>query len=158
MASLSKNFATGLRFGFIVAPAALITKLRNGLRSSTFGAPSIVTALGAGWLADGSVERAEVQRREDAARRQQLVRRFLAGYEYVTHPASLIVWLELGADRRRDLVASALAGRGILVATADRYATNGNPPHALRIAIGTPPLDALARALGALRAVLDGIG
>lgn len=158
VASLSKNFATGLRFGFMVAPDALIEGLRSGLRASTYGAPSIVTALAVGWIADGSVERMEAERRADAARRQRAVRAALSGYELVTHPNSYIVWLRLHPGQRMDAVAAALAAKGILVGTADRYATNGKPPHALRLAIGTVPHDVLVAALRELRAVLDSMG
>lgn len=158
VASLSKNFATGLRFGFIVAPDPLIEGLQSGLRASTYGAPSIVTALAVGWLAGGSVERMEEERRRDAQRRQRAVRTILAGCDLVTHPNSYIVWLRLAPGQRMDAVAAALAAKGILVATADRYATNGKPPHALRLAIGTVPHETLVAALRELRAVLDSTG
>lgn len=158
IASLSKNFATGLRFGFIVAPAPLIEGLRSGLRASTYGSPSIVTALAVGWLADGSVERMEATRRTDAERRQALARETLADCELVTHPRSYIIWLRLAAGQRMDVIAAALAEQGVLVGTGDRYATNGRPPHALRLAIGTPPLEQLADALRVVRTTLDRFG
>jgi hypothetical protein len=41
------------------------------------------------------------------------------------------------------------------VGTADRYATNGNAPHALRIAIGSPPVATLAAALDRVTVALD---
>ena len=158
VASLSKNLATGLRFGYLVAPEELIVRLRSGLRASTYGSPSIVTSLAVGWLADGTVERMEEERRIDARRRQAVVRAVLRDYEMVSHPSSYIVWLLLRPGQRMDAVAAALAERGILVGTADRYATDGHPPHALRIAIGTPPLELLVDALGIVQATLDSIG
>lgn len=158
VASLSKSLATGLRFGYVVAPEDLIVKLRGGLRASTYGSPSIVSALAVGWLADGTVERMEEERRIDAARRQAIVRTALRDYELISHPSSYITWLLLKPGQRMDAVAAALAERGILVGTADRYATNGHPPHALRLAIGTPPLELLVDALGVVRTILNSIG
>jgi len=158
VASLSKNFATGLRFGFLVAPPPLIARLTSGLRASTYGSPSVITALAVGWLADGSVERMESERRADAAERQAIARRVLRGYDLVTHPTSYIIWLPLPPEQRMDQVEAALAERGVAVGTAERYATNGRPPHALRLAIGTPSLEALEAALGTVRSVLDGAG
>jgi len=158
VASLSKNFATGLRFGFVVAPDPLIAHLEGGLRASTYGSPSLVTALAVGWIADGTVERMEAERRVDARRRQAIARAALRGYELVTHPSSYIVWLRLRPGQRMDLVAALLAERGIAVGTAERYATDGRAPHALRLAIGTPPLEVLERALADVRATLDAVG
>lgn len=158
VASLSKNFATGLRFGFLVAPDAMIEHLKDGLRASTYGAPSIVTALAVGWIRDGSVERMEAERRRDAQLRQTIVRRALRGYDFVTHPNSYIVWLRLPVDRRMDLIASALAGEGIAVGTAERYATNKRPPHALRLAIGTVPIDELESVLLTVRSAIGEVG
>ena len=154
--SLSKNVASGLRFGFVVIPQGLGDALTNGLRSSTYGSPSLVTALGVRWIADGTVDRLEEQRRQDALRRQAIARRILIGYDLVTHPGGYMVWLPLPPWRPMASVASRLSREGIAVTTADRYATDGRPPHALRLALGTPDLPDLARGLVSVRRVLDG--
>jgi hypothetical protein len=52
-------------------------------------------------------------------------------------------------------VAGALATHGIVVRTADRYATNGNPPHALRIALGIPSPATPANPLTIVQTTLD---
>jgi len=158
ISSLSKSFATGLRFGFVVAPEPLILGLRSGLRASTYGSPSIVTSLAVGWIADGSVEQMEQERRADARRRQTIARAALRGYDLITHPSSYIIWLLLRPGQRMDAVGAALAERGILVGTADRYATNGHPPHALRLALATPPLETYIDAIDTVRTTLDSIG
>jgi DNA-binding transcriptional MocR family regulator len=155
VASLSKNVATGLRFGYVVGPDAMIEHLRGGLRASTYGSPSIVTAVAVGWLADGTVEQLESYRRADAQHRQAIARAALGHTDYVTHPNSYILWLRLRPPQRMAAVATALAAGGVMVGTADRYATNGNAPHALRVAIGTPPQDVLAVALDRVKAALD---
>lgn len=155
--SLSKNLATGLRFGFLVTPTSLAEALRGGLRASTYGSPSLVTTLGAGWIADGTVERHEAERRADAARRQTMVTTYLRGYDLVRHPSGYMVWLQLHPGQRMDAAAAALLDEGIAVSTAARYATDGHPPHALRIAIGTPPIAVLATVLERVRITLDGL-
>ncbi|MFI0421183.1 PLP-dependent aminotransferase family protein [Spongiactinospora sp. 9N601] len=157
VAGLSKNVATGLRFGFAVVPPRYAGAVTRALRAAAWGAPGLITALVTGWLADGTVERLERARREDAAARQEIARDVLAGVRVTAHPASYLVWLELQPHQRPDHVADALAGAGILVSTADAFATGAYRPHALRLALGTPPRDELGPALRRLRRTLDEI-
>lgn len=158
VASLSKNLATGLRFGFVVAPDPLIRHLRSGLRASTWGSPSIVTALASGWIADGTLARLEKERRIDAHQRQNIIATALAGFDMITHPMSYYVWLLLKPEQRMDAVATKLATQGIIVSTAEPFSTDGRPPHALRLAIGTPELEILPDVLAQVRTTLDAIG
>jgi len=154
VASLSKNVATGLRFGFVVAPDALLPSLVAGLRASTFGAPSLVTAIAVGWIADGTVAGLEAARRADAARRQRVLRESLGDVPLVTRPSSYIAWLPMPEGLRADALEAALADEGIAVGSGARYATNGRIPRAVRLAIGTPPIDALRLALDTVRHTL----
>ncbi|MFI6157241.1 PLP-dependent aminotransferase family protein [Kitasatospora sp. NPDC051170] len=157
VAGLSKNVATGLRFGFAVVPGRHLRAVTGALRTASWGAPSLVTALATGWLADGTVARLEEQRRADAAERQRIARSALAGLALTAHPASYTVWLTLEPHQRPDHAAALLAARGILVSTADAFATTPHPPAALRLALATPPPADLAPALALLRETLAAI-
>ncbi|MEU8927062.1 PLP-dependent aminotransferase family protein [Kitasatospora sp. NPDC048545] len=157
VAGLSKNVAPGLRFGFAVLPDRLLRAATTQLRTAAWGAPGLVTALATGWLADGTVARLEHERRTDAAARQALARTALAGLATTAHPASYIVWLTLEPHQRPDHVAAALAAEGILVSTADAFATTPHHPNAIRLALATPPLADLPAALARLRTTLDAI-
>ncbi|WP_328686041.1 aminotransferase-like domain-containing protein [Streptomyces sp. NBC_00343] len=155
VAGLSKNVAPGLRFGFAVLPGRHLTAATTGLRGAAWGAPGIVTALATGWIADGTVTRLERERRADAAARQDIARAALAGLDVTAHPRSYIVWLGLEPHQRPDRVAAVLAERGILVSTADAFATGPHRFRALRLALATPPRDLLGSVLRDLR---DAIG
>ncbi|MEV8517128.1 PLP-dependent aminotransferase family protein [Dactylosporangium sp. NPDC051484] len=157
IASLSKNVATGLRFGFAIAPGAHASSLTRSLRATTWGIPGIVTALATGWIADGTVGRLEKTRRDDAASRQQIARTAFTGLDYTAHPSSFFGWLRLPHDLRADQAATHLADAGVLVSTADAFATTTHPPHALRLAIATPPLPELADILEHVRTTIDSI-
>ncbi|MFD4397388.1 PLP-dependent aminotransferase family protein [Kitasatospora sp. NPDC058478] len=157
VAGLSKNVAPGLRFGFAVLPGRLLRAATSSLRAAAWGAPGLVTALATGWLADGTVARLERHRRADAAARQRIAATALAGLDVTAHPASYLVWLGLAEHQRPDRVAAVLAGEGILVSTADAFATGPHRPRAVRLALATPPLDALAGVLGRLRAAVEAI-
>ncbi|SHK71994.1 DNA-binding transcriptional regulator, MocR family, contains an aminotransferase domain [Nocardiopsis flavescens] len=155
LASLSKNLATGLRFGALVAPSALRGRLTRALRASTWGVPPLVAALAAGWLRDGTVERLEQERRSRARRRQRLAARALTGLDYRAHPGSDFGWLRLPREPRPATVARDLAGRGVLVSTEEAFAVGPHPAPALRLSLSSPASSAeLERALKEVRAVL----
>ncbi|MBB5084152.1 aminotransferase-like domain-containing protein [Nonomuraea endophytica] len=157
LAGLSKNVATGLRFGFAVVPDRHIRPVTRSLRAAAWGAPGLITALATTWIADGTVTRLEKLRRQDAAARQDIARAALSGMDVTAHPASYLVWLGLEPHQRPDRVAAALAEEGILVSTADAFATGPYRPHALRLALGTPPRAELGPALRRLRATIEAI-
>ncbi|MEV7775121.1 PLP-dependent aminotransferase family protein [Kitasatospora sp. NPDC086791] len=157
VAGLSKNVAPGLRFGFAVLPDRLLRAATTHLRTAGWGAPGLITALATGWLADGTVARLERERRADAAARQAIARTALAGLTTTAHPGSYVVWLTLEPHQRPDRVAAALAAEGILISTADAFATTPHHPGAIRLALATPPLTDLPAALDRLRTTLDAI-
>ena len=151
ISGLSKSVATGLRFGFVAAPAAWVPQLERAIRATTWNTPAIVTSLACAWLDDGTVERLEAEKRRDAAARQAIARKALAGLTLVTHPTSYFVWLALPPEVRADRVAVALQQDGISVSTAEPFATSKQVPHALRLALGSVALDRLDAALQAVR-------
>jgi DNA-binding transcriptional MocR family regulator len=155
VAGMSKNVATGLRFGFAVVPGEHIDAVTESLRAAAWGSPALITALVTGWIADGTVRQLEEARRLDAATRQGLARTTLSGMAVRAHPTSYHAWLELQPHQRPDQVAAALAHEGILVSTADAFATGPWKPHALRLALATPGPADLARALRRLRVTIE---
>ncbi|GAA3388909.1 aminotransferase-like domain-containing protein [Cryptosporangium minutisporangium] len=155
VSGLSKSLASGVRLGFAVVPEPLAKACAASLRASTWGLPALVSALATGWIADGTLTRLEKRRRDDARARQIVARTALADLDVTAHPASYFSWLRLEPHLRRDRVAAALAQEGILVSTADAFATDGNPPQALRLALSEPPLEDLPAVLTRLRAVLE---
>ena len=154
VASLSKNLATGLRFGFVVTPDEYVTRAKQAVRTSSWGTPSLVSALVTGWLADGTVTRHEKNRRSDARERQQIAHRALDGLRYHGQPSCYYGWLRLPDEVRSDHVAHVLAKEGILVSTAEAFCVTPHPPNALRIALGTPSLVELDNALRRVRQVV----
>lgn len=155
VSGLSKSVATGLRFGFIAAPAAWVPKLERAIRATTWNTPAIVTTLACAWLDDGTVDRLEAEKRRDAKARQAIARKALAGLTFVAHPASYFVWLALPPEVRADHVAAALQDDGISVSTAEPFATSKQVPHALRLALGSVGLDRLHAALQTVKRRVD---
>jgi DNA-binding transcriptional MocR family regulator len=156
VASLSKNLATGLRFGFNVVPDQYISRAKEAVRTSSWGTSSLVSALVTAWLTDGTVTRLEKVRRSDALERQQIAHEVLTGLNYHARLTSYYGWLHLPDHARGDQIAHQLADEGILVSTAEAFCVTTHPPNALRLALGTPPLPELSGALHRVRQlVLD---
>jgi DNA-binding transcriptional MocR family regulator len=154
VSGLSKSIATGLRVGFVAAPTAWIPKIERAIRATTWNTPAVMTALACAWLDDGTVERLEGEKRQDASTRQAIAAEVLTGIRRVGHPASYFVWLPLAEEVRADKVAMALLSERIAVSTAEPFATTTNAPHALRLALGSVELNSLRNALGKVKSVI----
>ncbi|MGJ7583428.1 PLP-dependent aminotransferase family protein, partial [Variovorax sp. RHLX14] len=83
VSGLSKNVATGLRVGFVVAPEAWVPKIERAIRATTWCTPGVTTAIACAWLEDGTVARLESEKRQDAAARQVIAGEALAGLRCV---------------------------------------------------------------------------
>jgi len=155
VASLSKSLASGLRFGYLLAPAHCATRIKAAIRASYWSLPSLITAMASRWMADGTVARQEAVLRQQARERQAIARRVFAGMEMVANPAALFVWLPLPEELRMDRIATALAERDIAVSKAEAYATTRHAPHALRLGLSSVPLEQLEAVLLRLRETLE---
>lgn len=155
VSGLSKSVATGLRVGFVAAPAEWVPKLERAIRATTWNTPGVMTALACGWLADGTVTRLEAEKRRDAKARQAIAAEVFARMPCVRHPASYFVWLPLPEEMRADKLATALMREQIAVSTAEPFATSAQVPHALRLALGSVDLDTLRDALQKVRRAID---
>ena len=58
VSGLSKSVATGLRVGFVAAPAAWMPKIERAIRATTWNTPGVMTAIACAWLDDGTVDAA----------------------------------------------------------------------------------------------------
>nr|WP_145545573.1 PLP-dependent aminotransferase family protein [Variovorax boronicumulans] len=155
VSGLSKSVATGLRVGFVAAPADCMARIERAIRATTWNTPGVMTAIACGWIEDGTVARLEAGKRADAAARQVLAAQAFAGLQPVRHLNGYFVWLPLPAELRADQVAQALLHEGVAVSTAAPFAAADQVPHALRVALGSVPLDALGTALATVRRVID---
>ncbi|MFJ1578034.1 PLP-dependent aminotransferase family protein [Streptomyces sp. NPDC088182] len=151
VSGLSKSVATGLRVGFVVAPPPAMPSLERAIRATTWNTPALTTAIACRWLADGTVDRLEAGKREDAQTRQSLAGRELAGLPLVSHPSSYFAWLPLPDDARADRLTAILARQRILVTTAEPFTTSTHTPQAIRLALGSTDLDSLQSTLRTVR-------
>ncbi|MFB3301955.1 PLP-dependent aminotransferase family protein [Pseudomonas sp. AMR01] len=151
---LSKSVATGLRVGFIAAPAAWVKRLERTIMATTWNVPGVMSAIAVAWIEDGTVAQLEAQKRADAQARQALAAQVLNGVDYISHPSSYFLWLPLAEDARADQIAMALQRQNISVSTAEPFAVSAYVPHALRLALGSVEMPALREALVKVRGVV----
>lgn len=155
VSGLSKNIATGLRVGFIVAPPPRVAMIERTVRATTWNTPALMTAITCGWIEDGTVVRFETEKRRDASSRQLIAREVFEGFAFVGHPASYFLWLPLPEEVRADQVVMALMHANISVSTAEPFATTDHVPHAIRLALGSVDRDKLTQVLQQVRQVID---
>ena len=154
VSGLSKNIATGLRVGFIAAPLHAVPALERIIRATTWNTPGVMTAMACGWLDDGTVTLLEQQKRDDARARQMLAAELLQGLTCIGHPSSYFLWLPLPEDVRADQIVVELMHQQISVTTAEPFAVSAHVPHAIRLALGSVPMDVLRQALITVRKVI----
>ncbi|TDV72229.1 aminotransferase class I and II [Pseudomonas sp. LP_7_YM] len=146
VSGFSKNVATGLRVGFVVAPLQWVPAIERTIRASTWNTPGVMTALVCGWIEDDTVARLEAEKRQEAMVRQTLAKKTLAGLKVIGHPASYFLWMPLPEEVRADQAAAALLAMNVAVATAQAFAISSPAPHAIRLALGSVELEALQHA------------
>ncbi|MBK5344620.1 PLP-dependent aminotransferase family protein [Pseudomonas sp. TH49] len=154
VSGLSKNIATGLRVGFIAAPLQTVPALERIIRATTWNTPGVMTAMACGWLDDRTVTLLEQQKRDDAKARQTLAAELLQGLTCIGHPSSYFLWLPLPEDVRADQIVVELMHQQISVTTAEPFAVSAHVPHAIRLALGSVPMDVLRQALITVRKVI----
>ncbi|SFH11621.1 PLP-dependent aminotransferase family protein [Methylobacterium gossipiicola] len=150
--SLSKRVAPGFTLGFIAAPPLLVDRIALCVRSGGWGATGLPFAVGRRLMESGEAARIGLAKREDARARQALARDILADLALRGDPQAYHLWLALPETWRAETFVAAAARRGIAVTPANAFAVHaGHAPNAVRLALASPPLDALAPALTTLR-------
>ena len=146
--SLSKRISPGLTLGFLAVPMSLVDRVASALRCGAWAAARFPLDVATQWMSDGSAAAIVAAKRADAARRQQLVRERLV---VQADPHAYHCWLPLPEQWRAETFVAAAARRGIAVTPAAAFAAvPANAPDAVRLALGSPPLDVLIRALDVL--------
>jgi len=147
----SKNVATGLRVGAVVCPAQHRAALERAIRATTWNTPSLMTTLICGWIQDGTVSRLATLKRRDARMRQSVAREILGTLPCIAHPVSYFLWLPLVEESRADRLVKILMDKNISVSSAEPFCTSANVPQAIRIALGSVPVENVRDALLTVR-------
>ena len=154
--SFSKSLATGLRLGYVIAPASQIDGLLEAIRATTWNAPALISGLVTGWIEDGTLENSEKNRRRDGAERQLLCRTALGESSILSHRNAGFAWLPLEKGVRAEPIVTRLKERGISASGAEPFATTIAVPQALRLAFGGILKDELEAIFQTVREAIAG--
>jgi DNA-binding transcriptional MocR family regulator len=155
-ASLSKCVAPGLRVSFVAAPdSAAANRLASALSATTQMATPLTTALAIRFLKDGTLDAIISAIRAEAAFRQKLAAKALAGHAFAAHRHGHHLWLPLPQGWSRAEFSEHVRRRGLAVVTSDAFSVTADTPHAIRVSLGAVPTrPELARGLDVLAAAL----
>lgn len=153
--SLSKRISPGLTIGFVVSPLAFADKAASAVRSGAWQASAFAYDAALRLMADGTASSIVRAKRGDACKRQAIARRALSGLALTGNARSYHLWLELPGTWRSEQLVAAAARHGIALAPSSAFAVReGHAPNAIRIALASPPVAELRRALEVLARLL----
>lgn len=149
--SLSKRIAPGLTLGFAVVPPTLEAAVSAALRAGGWTPMRFALEAARRWQQDGTVRKLVAAKQREAAVRQEIAARQLAGFEVRSDERSYHCWWQLPRPWRADTFVAAAARHGIGVVPAAAFTVgSGHAPAAVRVGLATPEPDVLARALTTL--------
>lgn len=148
--SLSKRVAPGLTLGYAVAPDDLAAGIATALRSGGWTPMRFAVEAADRWQRAGAVRELVAAKQREAAVRQEIAGRCLAGFAVRSEPYSYHCWWRLPRPWRTDTFVAAAARHGIGVVPAGAFAVGPRTPAAVRLALASPPPDVLAHALTTL--------
>ncbi|MGW3101636.1 aminotransferase-like domain-containing protein [Streptomyces sp. NPDC001100] len=149
--SLSKRVAPGLTLGFAVAPGALAGGIASALRSGGCTPGLFALEVAHRWQQDGTVQALVTAKQKEAAVRQGIAARQLAGFAVRSDPRSFHCWWRLPRPWRADTFVAAAARHGIGVVPAAAFTVGPHhSPNAVRLGLATPDPETLSWALGTL--------
>jgi DNA-binding transcriptional MocR family regulator len=126
------------------------------VRSGGWTASGYALAAGGQLMGDGTVAELSRLKRIDAARRQQLAAKCLAGFEIRANSKAYHLWLTLPPHWRSQAFVAAAARRDIALTPSTTFAAApGHAPNAVRLALGAPSIAQLEAGLQTLTGILN---
>jgi DNA-binding transcriptional MocR family regulator len=139
ISGFSKTLGAGLRTAYVYAPGEhQAQRLAGALRATTVMASPVTNALATRWVADGTAEAMLDAIRTESTARQALAAQHLSAHAVLAQPEGFHLWLPLASTWSVVEFASYLRTRGVGVVASAAFATDGDPPDAVRVCLGGP--------------------
>ena len=154
---LSKCIAPGLRYGFVVAPRAVLGNVAAALRVDCWSISPLTALIATIMLEDGAAARVIEMQRDELRKRHGILREVLAGFDVQSFEVAPHCWLHLPEPWRSAAFARACRQRGVGVLPADAFAVGREVlAHAARINLSAAPSPGeLRQALSVIADVLN---
>jgi DNA-binding transcriptional MocR family regulator len=152
----SKYLGAGLRVAYVCSPSPRQSqRLAGTLRATTVMASPITVQLLTHWVNEGTAEAMLQAIRKESAARQRVAALVLDRYDYQAHPEGFHLWLPIPEDSgwSASEFALQLRSQGVGVVSSAAFATDGNPPEAVRVCLGGPI--SLSECEDALKLIVD---
>lgn len=133
---LGKAIAAAMRVGYLVAPDALLPRVKNALAATVLFSSPVVAEMATTWIEDGTAAKIVEQKRAEIALRGRIARRILP--DASGDPRALHLWLELPRQWTADAFTEEARRRRVRIASASSFAAGDDIPRAVRISIGSP--------------------
>jgi DNA-binding transcriptional MocR family regulator len=135
----SKCLGAGLRTAYVCTPGERqAQRLAGALRATTVMASPVTNALATRWVNDGTAWAVLEAIRAESIARQALAARHLARHALQAQPEGFHFWLPLAGGWSVVEFASYLRTRGVGVVASAAFATDADPPDAVRVCLGGP--------------------
>lgn len=134
--STSKSIAAGLRVGYILTPAALMSRLIDSLRTMHWSSPALMGEIATLLIEEGHADEFIAWHRKESQARYRLARDTLRLGRGATLP-SYHLWVPLPEPWRAEDFAAELRTHGVLVSPSEQFAVDRGPvPQGIRISLG----------------------
>lgn len=156
VSSISKALTGGLRIGAVAAPEPILARMRSGVAASMVMVSPVSAELASRLILDDPLDEALERHRARIAERHALVRSLLPA-DWILSPAGgLHVWMRVPDRWTPAALLDALRRAGVLVASGDAFAVEGDGDRAVRVSLGGQlTTDAFEAALETLRDVVE---
>lgn len=160
VSSLSKTVSPGIRLGYIAAPLAMVSRIRDAMLMLGWTEPATSAAVASQLIHSGAAIQTTLLHRDEAQKRVALAAEIL-GTAMLTSPDAISyhVWVNTGQLQPTDVTAE-LYRMGVLVSPASYFSVDAAATDsALRVSLGgVASLDDLRGPLELLANVLRGAG
>jgi DNA-binding transcriptional MocR family regulator len=155
VSGFAKILAPNWRVGYLAAPTAWVERLLDTKLLSTLTTPSLMERALALCIEQGQLRRhaERIRARLDTARQRSVKLAQASGCRFVSEPAGLFGWVDVGVDT--EVLAQRLLDEGILIAPGTLFHAHRTPSTLMRINFATTQSADFWRTLDKVRLTVD---
>ena len=136
--SVSKILSPALRIGYLKSPDTYSDKTLDALRITNWMASPTNAHITSSIIKCKKITDVLKLRRSDISKRQKIANDIFKGYNFLSNPYSMHLWLELPNPIRANRFVNTLKEREVAVVSSEDFAVDReNPIHAIRICLCT---------------------